>query len=144
MLGLLALGCGDTAEDENSGGEGGDGRPSADLVGIWTYQSATVDDAPASLTEVLDWVPGAVAAEIEILESSAFVYQEVDARGAQLWFETGFVFFNDAGEVDINIQSNSEGQVSEMLTFTFTLDEEILTLRSVGRSPVVAFTLAKK
>ena len=103
----------------------------------------TVDGMPASLAEVLDWVPGAVAAEIQILENGAFVYQEVDPSGGQLWFESGFVFFNDAGEVDVNSQENSEGTASDMSIFTFTESGDTLTLRLVGGAPVVVFVLVR-
>ncbi|MEM7436408.1 MAG: hypothetical protein AAF436_14720 [Myxococcota bacterium] len=140
----LALGCGDSEDAGPTGGTGGqEGPPPASLVGVWTYDSVTVDGAPASLADVLDWVPGAVAAEIQLLETSAYVYQEVDANGAQLWFESGFVFFNDAGEVDVNSLMDSEGEVSETSTFTYTESGDALTLTSVGGPPTVVFVLVR-
>ncbi|MEM7137541.1 MAG: hypothetical protein AAF500_13225 [Myxococcota bacterium] len=140
----LAVGCGDSEDAGSTGGTGGEeGPPPASLVGVWTYNSVTVDGAPASLADILEWVPGAVAAEIQLLETSAYVYQEVDANGGQLWFESGFVFFNDAGEVDVNAQMDSDGPLSETLTFTYVESADTLTLTSVGGGPTVVFVLVR-
>jgi hypothetical protein len=110
---------------------------------VWTYQSVTVNGASANLADFLDWVAGAVAAELQILESGAFVYHEVDGNGAQLWFESGFVFFNDAGEVDVNVQQDGSGMVSRMSTFTYVISDDALTLSQVGGMDMVVFTLVR-
>jgi hypothetical protein len=88
-------------------------------------------------------VPGAVAAELQILGSGTFVYQEVDGTGAQLWFESGFVFFNDAGEVDVNVQQDVSGMVSRMSSFTYAISNDTLTLGQVGGADLVVFTLVR-
>ena len=138
---LLALGCGsETPSDEDPMVEG---PPPANLVGVWTYQSVTVNGTPSSLADVLEWVPGAVRAELQLFESSAFAYQEVNESGAQLWSESGFVFFNDAGEVDVNVQMNSDGPADEMSTFTYTASGDTLTLSQVGGADAVVFTLVR-
>ena len=142
LCGVVALACGDDSSEDDDPGNGNEGPPPPNLVGVWVYQSVTVDGAPADLGDTLDWVPGAVAAELQIVENSAFVYQEVDATGAQLWAELGFVFVNDAGEIDVNIQRNSDGDVDEMLTFVFTVTDDTLTLRQVGSALV--FTLTRQ
>ena len=141
LFGLLALGCGGEAAGEE--GPMGEGPPPANAVGVWTYQSVTVNGASANLADVLEWVPGAVAAEPQILESGAFVYQEVDGNGAQLWLESGFMFFNDAGEVDVNVQQDGNGMVSRMSTFTYVISNDTLTLSQVGGAEMVVFTLVR-
>ena len=142
LCGIVALACGDDSSDDDDPGNGNEGPPPPSLVGVWAYQSVTIDGMPADLADVLDWVPGAIGAELQIVENSAFVYQEVDATGGQLWAELGFVFVNDAGEIDVNTQRNTDGEVDEMLTFVFTVTDETLTLRQVGSTLV--FTLVKQ
>jgi len=141
LSGLLALGCGGEAAGEHDPMV--EGPAPASAVGVWTYQSVTVNGASANLADFLDWVPGAVAAELQILGSGAFVYQEVDGTGAQLWFESGFVFFNDAGEVDVNVQQDVSGMVSRMSSFTYAISNDTLTLGQLGGADLVVFTLVR-
>lgn len=118
----------------------GDGKPPAAMVGTWTFQSVTVDSAAADLATVMDWVPGTIAARINVQANGAYVYEEVDAGGGQLWFESGFLFV-DAGEIDINVQLDSSGPVNEMTVATFTLTGGTLTLQQVEQGSTIVFTL---
>ena len=137
LIGLLALcavfaiACGDDASDDDDPGNG-EGPPPPSLVGVWVFQSVSIDGMPGDLANVLDWVSGTAAAELQVLENSAFVYQEVDGNGVQLSAESGFVFVNDAGEVDLNVQSNEDGVVDQMLSFLFIITDDTLMLREVG------------
>ena len=134
LCGLFAIACGDGASDDGPGN--GAGLPPPSLVGVWVFQSVNLDGMPADLANVLDWVPGTAAAELQILENGAFVYQEVDSSGAQLSAESGFVLVNDAGEVDLTVQRDEDGVVDGMLSFRFTVTDDTLMLHEVGSTLV--------
>ncbi len=140
MLLLLVPACG-SDDDEDAMGTADEGKPPAEMVGTWIYQSVTVDGTAASLATVLDWVANAVEARITVQANSAYFYEEVNAAGGQLWSESGFVFVNDAGEIDINMQQNSDGSVNEMSTFDFNLSGSTLTLQEVDQGMTIVFTL---
>ena len=143
LCGVFAIACGDVASsDDDLGNE--ESPPLPSLVGVWVFQSVSIDGVPADLAEVLDWVSETAAAELQILENSAFVYQEVDGNGAQLSAESGFVFVNDAGEVDLNFQRDNDGVVDEMrLSFVFTVTDDTLMLREVGGTLVFVLMRAR-
>lgn len=140
LLGLLALGCG----DENSGGTSGtgDGHPPAEMVATWLFQSVTVDGGAADLADVMDWVPGAVSAEIDIQANGAYVFSQLDGGGGQLFFESGFVYV-DGDEIDINVQQDSDGSVNETDYATYTLAGDSMTLTQTDGGATVVFTLMK-
>lgn len=144
---LLAFACSDDSNGGNNNNtnsnNNGDGNPPAALVGTWDYQSVTVDGVAADVGTVLDWVPGAVAADLTVQANGAYSYQEVNATGGQLWFEIGFVFI-DGNEVDINVQSDSDGPVNEMVVATFMIDGDTLTLTAVEDGVTVVFTLVRR
>gem|GEM_PF-7035989 len=64
--------------------------------------------------------------ELVIQANSAYVYEEVNATGGQLWFESGFVFI-DGVEIDINAQLRSDGPVMETRRVGWTLAGDSLT-----------------
>lgn len=140
LLGLLVLACGN--DDENPTDATGDGKPPAAMVGTWTYQAVSVDGGPAILSDVMEWTTGAVEARLHIQSNSAFVYEEVNASGGQLWAESGFVFI-DGGEIDINVQSNSDGPANETTRYAFTLNSDTLTLTIVDQGMTYVFILTK-
>ena len=143
LCGVFAIACGDDASsDDDLGNE--ESPPPPSLVGVWVFQSVSIDGVPADLAEVLDWVSETATAELQILENSAFVYQEVDGNGAQLSAESGLVFVNDAGEVVLNFQRNNGGVVDEMrLSFVFTVTDDTLMLREVGGTLVFVLMRAR-
>lgn len=79
------------------------------------------------MATVLEWHAGVVRAEFYIRADGTYVYQEVNQQGGQLWFESGFVFV-DGNEMDINIQQDGDGPVSETNPVTFTLAGDVLTI----------------
>ena len=143
LCGVFAIACGDDASsDDDLGNE--ESPPPPSLVDVWVFQSVSIDGVPADLAEVLDWVSETATAELQILENSAFVYQEVDGHGAQLSAESGLVFVNDAGEVVLNFQRNNGGVVDEMrLSFVFTITDDTLMLREVGGTLVFVLMRAR-
>jgi len=138
LLALLVVGCSDE-DDEDPAGVG-DGKPPAAMVGSWTFQSVTVNGTAADLATVMEWKSGAVAAKFHVQTNSAYVYEEVDTRGGQLWWESGFVFI-DGNEMDINVQQNGDGPVSEMVRAGWTLGGGELKLTEVVGSDTLVFTL---
>lgn len=141
---LLALGfapgCGDEDDVDDGPNGPGSGAPPPDMVGTWRYQSVTVNGAPANLSDVLGWVAGAVAADLSIQTNSAHVYQEVNAGGGQLWFESGFIFI-DGTELDINIQQDTDGSRSDTIRYAWTLSSGVLTLELLGQATVFTLTM---
>jgi len=136
---LLAFGCG--SDDESSGPTDPDkGHPPEEMLGSWTFRSVTVDGAAADLSDVMDWVPSAVEAHIQVLENGAYVYEEVDSRGGQLWFESGFVYV-EGGEIDVNLQLDGDGRQEETSFLSYTLSAGIFTLQENDKGTVTVFTL---
>lgn len=143
ICGLLVLGCGDDDDDDNGDPTGNnDGHPPAAMVGVWVFQSVTVNGVAGSLAAVLEWNPDTVGAEIQILTNSTYIYQEVDTNGGQLWFESGFVYV-DGNEIDINVLQDQDGPVNETAFLTFTLVGGVLTLTEVDEGTPIVFTLTQ-
>ena len=138
LSGLLVFGCGSDDDDSGAGGP-----PPAAMVGSWTYASVTVNGTAASLSVVLEWEPETVAAQLEVPSDGDYLYQEVDANGAQLWFEIGF-FVVDGNEMDVNIERDTEGPIDETAFVTFTLTNDTLTLQGDDDGNDVVFTLVKQ
>lgn len=136
---LLIAGC---SEDEDDPGGASGGKPPAAMVGTWIFQSVTVDGGAASLATVMEWQPNSVEARLHIQANGAYVVEEVNAMGGQLWFESGFVFV-DGGEMDINVQQDSDGPVDETSMVTFTLNAGTMTITENDGGTIVVFTLAK-
>jgi hypothetical protein len=139
---LLCLGCGSDDDDNDNPNQPGNGHPPAALVGSWIFQSVTVDGTPTALSVVLDWVAGAVEARFSIQADADYVYEELNASGGQVWFEMGSIFV-DGNDVDINIQSDSDGPIQETSSGIFTLDQDELTLALDEEGSAVVFTLTR-
>jgi len=137
LFGLIAVGCND---DDSDPLDPQGGPPPAEMIGTWTFQSVTVDGAAASLPDVLEWQPSAVAARLMVQANGAYVYEEVDANGGQLWFESGFVFV-DGSEIDINVLLDGDGAVNETSTLTYMIIGNVLTLEEVHLGAINVFTL---
>lgn len=144
-LSLCALsmsGCKEDSSDDDAMDPGDGGKPPAEMVADWAYVSVTVDGTPASLATVLEWVPDAVQSRVQILANSAYVYQEVNSTGGQLWFESGFVFI-DGDELDVNAQLNGDGPVMETTRMGFMLNGDMMTLQQDDGGSMVVFELTK-
>lgn len=141
LAGLLVLGCSD--DDEDDPGGPGEGKPPTTMVDTWVFQSVTLNGAAANLADVLEWQPATVSAEIYIEANGTYVFQEVNAAGGQLWFESGFVFV-EGGEIDINVLQDQDGPVNETSFLTYTLAGDTLTLTEVDAGTTVVFTLGRK
>lgn len=141
LAGLLVLGCGSDDDDDNVDPTGNeDGHPPAAMLGTWVFQSVTVDGVAASLADVLEWLPATVRAEINIQTNGTYVFQEVNASGGQLWWESGFVYVS-GNEIDINTLQDGDGLVNETSYLTYTLVNGILTLIEVDEGITVVFIL---
>jgi len=109
---VLMAGCGteDPTEVEQ------DFSPSADMVGTWIFQSVTVNGSPAQLSDVLEWLPATVEARLHVLANGAYVYEEVNSSGGQLWAESGFVLVNfEIDEFELNVQADTDGPASGVI-----------------------------
>ncbi len=112
------------------------------MVDTWLFQSATQNGAAADLATVLEWHAGVVRAEFTIRADGAYVYQEVNQQGGQLWFESGFVFV-DGNEIDINVQLDGDGPVNETLPLTFTLVGDALTIAETTAGDTIVLFLTR-
>ncbi len=149
LLLSLVLACG--SDDDDDGGNGGTGpddekgHPPAAMVDSWLFQSATLNGTSVSLSDVLEWVPDAVEAHLMVMENGAYVYEEVDVRGGQLWFESGWVFVDPKGGlIEVHTQFDGDGSVNETSELTYTLQSSVLTLREEDEGVVVVFTLVPR
>lgn len=139
-VGVLAAGCGASGDDPMDVEE--NFHPTAEMVGTWIFESVTVDGAPASLADVLEWLPNAVESRLHIQASGAYVYEEVNSAGGQLWFESGFVLVNtENGEFELNSQLDSDGPNTDIVLLTYTLVSGVLTLEIEEFGVVTVFTL---
>lgn len=136
--GALLLGC--ASEDDESTGADTSGHPPAAMVGSWIFQSATVNGSPVALDSVMEWQPQTVQAKLHVQTNSAYVFEEVNIGGGQLWFESGFVFI-DGAEIDVNAQLDSDGPASETTRWSFTLNDTVFTLSRVDSGQTVFYTL---
>jgi len=68
-----------------------EGAPPADLVGVWKMQSATVNDQPGDLAEVLDWAAGTVSSEFTVETSGLYTYRELNGQGLPTFLAAGTI-----------------------------------------------------
>ena len=139
VAGLILVGCSDDEDDDPTDPAGG-GEPPAEMVGSWVIQSVTVNGAPGVLADVLEWQPATVAAKFHIQTNSAYVYEEVNASGGQLWYENGWVYV-DGNEIDLNVLADSDGPVNETSFLTFTLGGGEMTFQEVDMGTTLVFTM---
>jgi len=140
LTSLLILGC--SGDGDGDGGTGpGSGHPPAEMVDSWEYASVTVNGSAASLSTVMEWVPGAVSARAHILRADGtFAYEEVNAAGGQLYSNTGFVFI-DGDEMDINFFADNGIDIEETIRVAWTLVGDVLTWTQTDNSDTLVFTL---
>ena len=137
---LLMVACGgDPTSDSDDEGEG---KPTADLVGTWVFQSVTVNGGTQALADVMDWQAGTVAARMTIRSNGGYSMEEVNAQGQQTFFENGFVFV-DGDEMDINILLSDGVTIDETIFTTFTQSDGTLTVVTLEDGDTIAFTLGR-
>jgi hypothetical protein len=140
LVSLLLSGCGPT--DPTDMEEEQDFHPTAEMVGTWIFQFATVDGVAASLTDVLEWLPGTVESRLHIQANGAYVYEEVNSSGGQVWFESGFVIVNtEINEFELNSQLDSDGAAVDVVTATYTLVAGVFTLEVEEFGTTTVYTL---
>lgn len=144
LCSIALMGCPESDSVSNPDGNGNEdeGKPPAEMLGVWKFQSASVNGNPVALSDLMDWVPMAVRAEIQILENGAYVYQEVNSQGGQLWFESGFVYV-EGGEIDVNVQQDGDGARMETVFFTYTLSNGIFTLTENDEGDIVVLVMTR-
>lgn len=144
FLGIAVLaGCGETGPME---GDDGDelGHPPPEMVATWTFQSVTENGSTASLADVLEWVVGTTQARIHIQANGAYVYEEVNSTGGQLWAESGWIFVDEEGPtIEFHVQADSDGTVDEEFTVTYTLVGNTMTVTRPEGGSTYVFTLGK-
>ena len=139
IAGALLVSCA-SEDDDSSTDSGASGKPPAEMVGDWIFQSATVDGTPVPLDSIMEWLPQTVQAKLHVQANSAYVFEEVNNIGGQLWFESGFVFI-DGAEIDINAQLDSDGPANETTRWSFTVNDTMFTLSRVDSGQTVMYTL---
>lgn len=137
---LLLWSC--SNEDKDNPVDEASGHPPALMVATWIFNSVTVDGATAPLDSVMEWLTQTVQAKLHIQANSAYVFEEVNGSGGQLWFESGFVFI-DGVFIDVNAQLDSDGTANETTRWSFTVDDSVFTLARIDSGRVIQYTLRK-
>jgi hypothetical protein len=75
-------------------GPGGSVIPSQ-VVGTWTFQSATKGGSAADLAAILSWEPGTSSAQFTITSTGGYTYRELNATGGETFRQTGSIAFRD-------------------------------------------------
>ncbi len=111
-----------------------------ELVGIWTYQSVTINSVPVALGFVLGWHPNTVSARFTVSADESFVYQELDSTGAVTWTESG-TFTVSGDSATISITSNENGPVDppSVLRGVWALIGDELSLTTIFNGATVVF-----
>ncbi len=139
---LLLISC-DSDDDDNPSDQNGDGKPPAEMVDTWVFQSVKVNTVPDNLASVMNWEQDAVQARLHIYENSAYVYEQVNIAGGQLFAENGFVFV-DGNEIDVNVQFDSDGNpVNETVYLTYILEADTLHLQEIDEGDVIDYRLLR-
>ena len=107
------------------------------------FKASSSTETPPPLSDALEWHDGVVAARFHIQTNSAYVYEEVDTRGGQIWYEHGFVYV-DGNEIDVNILGDGDGPVEETSFLTFTLQGDVFTLQESEDGTTTVFTLSRR
>ncbi len=120
------------------------GHPPAAMVGSWTFLSATENGAAASLAGALEWDPATTLARANFEANGTYWYEEIDASGAQVWAEGGWVFVDPEGEtIEVNVQWDSDGSATDQYELGYTLGGGIFTLRQVEGGSTFVYTLGR-
>jgi hypothetical protein len=137
---VLLVACGGSATDEGDDDE--TGHPPAAMVGLWIFQSATVNGTPTPLADALEWDPATTAARFNIQAMGGYQYEEVNSAGAQIWSEFGWIFVDqEGGTIEVNVQGDSDGTTSDQFDLGYTLGGGVLTFELVEGSTTSVFTL---
>jgi len=82
MIALFAaMGCSRDSKPTQDTPRKSSGVP-IELIGTWTFQSATVENMPIDLATVFSWGSNIKKAQLKVAEDSSAVYQEMDAQGS--------------------------------------------------------------
>lgn len=142
---FIIANCGD---DKNTSTDPESSVP-PELIGTWTYQSATIDEHPIHLGFVLFWHSGTVSARFTIGADGSFFNEELDSAGVVHWTENG-TFTVDGNNATITLTSNDDGAIEppkvlsgtwalneneNELTMTTTLEEAIIVLIATKDNP---------
>ena len=140
LLATLTLAC---SESSTAPGEEDElGHPPTSMVGSWTFQSATENGTPVGLAGALQWDPATTQARANFEANGTYWYEELDASGAQVWAEGGWVFVDpEGGTIEVNVQWDSDGSFTDQYELGYTLGGGVLTLRQVEGASTFVYTL---
>ncbi len=136
---VIISGCG---EDKDPIGP--DTSIPAELVAIWTYQSASINQQEINLGIVLQWQEGTVSARFTVSDNGTFVNEELDIEETVQWTESG-TFTVDGNNATITITSDSDGPVEppDIMSGTWALNGNLLTLTTTLEGLTVMIVAAK-
>ncbi|UCE66465.1 MAG: hypothetical protein JSU85_00190 [Candidatus Zixiibacteriota bacterium] len=137
---LLTAGCG--KDDDNPAAP--ENNVPAELVGMWLYESATLNGVPFGLGLLLGWEPGTVAARFTVGSDRSFLYEELDADSAVVWTEWG-TFTVDGNTATITRTENDAGPMNppEIMSGTWTLSGDTLVLTTSYEGLTVVLTAVR-
>lgn len=143
LIGILILssGCG---KDKSTNNPPESNIPQ-ELLGTWTYQSATINGVPISLALILGWEQGTVSARFTVSQDGSFVYEELDANGDVIWTEYG-TFEVNGNTATISITSDTDGPIDpppDPMTGTWQVEGNTLTLTTDYNGATVVLTATR-
>ncbi len=138
---FIIVSCGD---DKNTSTDPESNVP-PELIGTWTYQSATINGDPIHLGFVLSWHSGTVSARFTISADESFFYEELDSAGVVHWTENG-TFTVDGNTATITLTSNDDGPIEppEVLSGTWAINENELTLTTTLEGAIIVLIATKE
>ncbi|MDL1894610.1 hypothetical protein FBQ87_17230 [Sphingobacteriales bacterium CHB3] len=112
----------------------------AQLVGVWTAQSATVNGTPTALATVLQWEPTTASARVTMTANGTYTYDELDAASAVVYSQGGTLAVS-GNNITMTATSENGTPINPPTLFlggTWSINGNLLTLSTtVGSSAIV-------
>jgi len=140
VISLIIAACGD--KDKNP--TGSQNSIPSELLGVWIYQSATINGVPISLALILGWEVGTVSARFTVGEDGSFVNEELNANNEVVWTENGTLAVTGDSAI-IAVTSNNNGPIDppDTLAGTWQLNGNLLALTTIYNQATVVLTAGR-
>jgi hypothetical protein len=113
------------------------------VVGTWTFQSATLDGSPTDLATILQWESSTVRAQFVMTSNSSFTYRELGFNDSITYYETGT--FTLTGQILKMTATSANGQQISppyVTSWTLSVTGGTMTLSQTVQQKVVVMTLS--
>ncbi len=113
------------------------------IVGTWTFQSATLDGSPMDLATILQWESSTVRAQFVMNSNASFTYRELGFNDTLTYSESGT--FTVTGQVLALTTTSANGQQVNppyVTSWTLSVTGGIMTLSQTVQQKMVVMTLS--